>query len=57
MAHDGQDMTMMRTPLLNDLLAQTAASLPAVDVLLDQAKANIRALVTKDGRISAPALR
>ncbi len=54
MAHDGQDMTMMQTPLLNDLLGLAAASLPPVDALLDQAKANIRALVTQGDRISAP---
>ena len=54
MAHDGQDITMTQTPLLDDLLAQTAASLPAVDALLTQAKSTVRALVTDGDRISAP---
>ena len=54
MAHVGQDITMTQTPLLNNLLAQTAASLPAVDALLTQAKSNVRALVTDGDRISAP---
>ncbi len=52
MPHDGQDITMTQTPILNDLLKLTVATLPHVDALLGEAKENLRALVTQDGRIS-----
>lgn len=53
MAHDGQDMTLNANPVLHDLLALTAASLPAVANVLACAKASITALTTADGRISS----
>ncbi len=52
MPHDGQDMTMKTSPILADLLKQTAAALPAVDNVLALAKDAVRATVTDDGRIS-----
>ena len=52
MPHDGQDITMTQTTILNDLLKLTVATLPHVDALLGEAKENLRALVTQDGRIS-----
>lgn len=52
MAHDGQDMTLNQTPVLADLLALTAAALPAVDDVLACAKDVVRATVTDGGRIS-----
>ena len=38
MAHDGQDMTLNKNPILADLLALTASALPAVDALVTLAK-------------------
>jgi (2S)-methylsuccinyl-CoA dehydrogenase len=59
MPHDGQprtDAPMITGPLLPDLLALTAAALPAVDALLDRARQVVRARVTVAGRVSATAL-
>ncbi|KHA51046.1 acyl-CoA dehydrogenase family protein [Sulfitobacter geojensis] len=54
MAHDGQDMTLEQAPvLLNDLLGLSAAAVPPVEALLEKAKTSVRALVSKDGRLSA----
>ncbi len=55
MAHDGQDMTMQTAPLLEDLLALTAAAMGPVDAVLEKATTSVRALVTEDDRVS-PAL-
>ena len=52
MAHDGQDMTLKTNPILADLLALTAASLPAVDDILGRAKDAVRAVVEDNGRVS-----
>jgi (2S)-methylsuccinyl-CoA dehydrogenase len=52
MPHDGQDMTTKTSPILPDLLARTAATLPAVDDILARAKDAVRATVTDDDRIS-----
>ncbi|WP_342069970.1 acyl-CoA dehydrogenase family protein [Yoonia algicola] len=52
MAHDGQDMTMKQTPVLTDLLALTAAAMPAVEDVLDRAKDAVRAVVEENGRVS-----
>ena len=52
MAHDGQDMTLKQSPLLDDLLALTAAALPAVEGVLARAKEAVRATVTDGDRIS-----
>ncbi|WP_108813514.1 acyl-CoA dehydrogenase family protein [Loktanella sp. Alg231-35] len=56
MPHDGQDMTMKNAPILTDLLAQTAAALPAVDDILTRAKDAVRATVTDGDRISGKLL-
>ncbi|GAA6178271.1 acyl-CoA dehydrogenase family protein [Sulfitobacter pacificus] len=54
MAHDGQDMAMEQANiLLNDLLGLSAAAVPPVEALLEKAKTSVRALVSKDGRVSA----
>ena len=45
MPHDGQDMTLNTNPILADLLALTAASLPAVGDILGRAKDAVRAVV------------
>ncbi len=52
MAHDGQDMMMANTPVLPDLLAQTAAALPAVDAVLETATDRVRTVTTSGDRVS-----
>lgn len=52
MAHDGQDMTLIATAGMPDLLAQTAASMPAVATIVQAAKTSVAALTTDGGRIS-----
>ncbi|EBA13466.1 acyl-CoA dehydrogenase family protein [Roseobacter sp. CCS2] len=52
MAHDGQDMTLKQNPILADLLATTAAAIPAVEDILTRAKGAVRAIVTEGERIS-----
>ncbi len=51
MAHDGQDL-QMKPIVLPDLLSLTAATLPALDQLLETARSAVRELVTADGRVS-----
>lgn len=53
MAHDGQDMNMNEQMLLNDLLTLTDQTIAPLQDLLDRAKSNLRAMVTKDDRIAA----
>ncbi|MFN3662967.1 acyl-CoA dehydrogenase family protein [Yoonia sp.] len=53
MPHDGQDIHMTKGPILADLLDLTGAALPAVDKVLNLAKAAVRAKVNVDGRVSA----
>ncbi len=52
MAHDGQDMTLNKTPVLADLLELTSAALPAVADVVARAKSSVRAMVEDQGRIS-----
>jgi (2S)-methylsuccinyl-CoA dehydrogenase len=52
MAHDGQDMTLNKNPILADLLALTASALPAVDALVTLAKNAVRTVVEDGGRVS-----
>ncbi|MGJ5620019.1 acyl-CoA dehydrogenase family protein [Sulfitobacter sp. MF3-043] len=54
MPHDGQDMTMQKPIILDDLLKLTAAALPPLDAVLQKAVTRVRALVTADGRVSGP---
>lgn len=53
MAHDGQDMNMNEQMLLNDLLTLTDQTIAPLQDLLNRAKVNLRAMVTKDDRIAA----
>ncbi|MBJ3763596.1 acyl-CoA dehydrogenase family protein [Maribius pontilimi] len=55
MPHDGQDMTdlVAPSPVLDDLLATTAATLPALDTLLVTATDRVRARVTDGEKVSA----
>ncbi|WP_171125252.1 MULTISPECIES: acyl-CoA dehydrogenase family protein [unclassified Ruegeria] len=53
MAHDGQDMTQMTTSaILPDLLTLTRFAVPAVEAVFERARESVRAMVTKDGRVS-----
>ena len=52
MAHDGQDMTLNKNPILADLLALTGSALPAVDALVTLAKGAVRTVVEDGGRVS-----
>jgi (2S)-methylsuccinyl-CoA dehydrogenase len=54
MPHDGQHIPA--TPLLADLRALTAAALPEVEALFAQGREALRALVTTNGKVSAPAM-
>ena len=53
MAHDGQDLGMTDTVILDDLLALTGAAVAPVEAVLDIAKDRLRALVSENGRVSA----
>ena len=53
MAHDGQDFSATPTPVLSDLTDLTAASIAPLEALLEAAKAQVRSLVERDGRVSA----
>lgn len=53
MAHDGQDVTMHPSIILDNLLELTAAAVGPVDAVLEKAVASVRALVSADGRVSA----
>ncbi len=53
MAHDGQDLTMTNSALLPDLTALTAAAVAPAEKIMETATEALRALVTKDGRVSA----
>ncbi|MFZ3583227.1 acyl-CoA dehydrogenase family protein [Loktanella sp. DJP18] len=52
MAHDGA-ARVTTDPVLTDLTALTAASLPAVDSILTAARSAVSVLVKNDGRVSA----
>jgi (2S)-methylsuccinyl-CoA dehydrogenase len=53
MAHDGQDVTMHTSIILDNLLELTAAAVGPVDAVLEKAVKSVRALVSADGRVSA----
>ena len=53
MAYDGQDLTMTNSALLPNLTDLTAAAVAPAEQLLQTATEALRALVTKDGRVSA----
>ena len=53
MAHDGQNVMMDGSPLLDDLLGLTGAAVAPVDALLEKAVASVRARVTDGDRVSA----
>ncbi|MDG1472827.1 MAG: acyl-CoA/acyl-ACP dehydrogenase [Ascidiaceihabitans sp.] len=53
MAHDGQDLTMTHSVILDDLLSLTGAAIAPVESILDVSKTHLRGLVSEDGRVSA----
>lgn len=53
MAHDGQDLTLSGSTVLPDLLTLTKAAVAPAEAVLETAKARVRDLVSKDGRVSA----
>ncbi|KAJ04602.1 acyl-CoA dehydrogenase family protein [Sulfitobacter mediterraneus] len=53
MAHDGQDVTMHTSIILDNLLELTAAAVAPVDAVLEKAVTSVRTLVSADGRVSA----
>jgi (2S)-methylsuccinyl-CoA dehydrogenase len=53
MPHDGQDMSLTQTAITADLLALTAAAVPAVNALVTQARDLVRAQVCTDGRVNS----
>ncbi|MFC3613863.1 acyl-CoA dehydrogenase family protein [Lutimaribacter marinistellae] len=52
MAHDGQDMTTMTTPVLPDLLALTRSAIGPVESVLEAARSSVRDMVSEEGRVS-----
>ena len=53
MAHDGQDLSLNGTALLDDLLGLTKAAIAPVDAVLEKAVESVRAQVSENGRVSA----
>ena len=52
MPHDGQTPRASDSPILPDLLALTGQAVPALDALLETAKAAVAQMVVRDGRVS-----
>jgi len=53
MAHDGQDMTLAKDPILADLMTLTKASIAPAEAILAAAEDALRAKVTQGDRISS----
>ena len=56
MPHDGQDTATATSPILPDLLSLTGQTFPALDALMERAKAAVAGTVVKDGRVSGALL-
>ena len=52
MPHDGQDIVMTTSPILENLLGLTGATLAPLEELLSTAKDTVRSKVSVDGRVS-----
>ena len=52
MPHDGQDISMTATPVLDNLITLTAKALPPVQSVLETARTKVLDLVSEDGRVS-----
>ena len=56
MPHDGQPLPLSDSPVIPGLLALTARALPSAHALLSRARAALAALITQNGKPSAPLL-
>ncbi|MBT8457351.1 MAG: acyl-CoA dehydrogenase family protein, partial [Alphaproteobacteria bacterium] len=56
MPHDGQDITMTNATILPGLMDLTADAIPAVEAVLNRAKALVGAELSVDGKVSAALL-
>ena len=56
MPHDGQPLPLSDSPVIPGLLALTARALPSAHALLARARAALAALITQNGKPSAPLL-
>lgn len=56
MAHDGQDLEMTKPIILPDLMTLTAAAIAPAEGVLETAIANLRDLLSENGRISGALL-
>ncbi|MCA1285485.1 acyl-CoA dehydrogenase family protein [Salipiger bermudensis] len=52
MAHDGQDIALGQSILLDDLTGLTKAAIAPAEAVLEAARASLRATVEEDGRVS-----
>ncbi|WP_335947616.1 acyl-CoA dehydrogenase family protein [Salipiger bermudensis] len=52
MAHDGQDIALGQSILLDDLTGLTKAAIAPAEAVLEAARASLRAMVEEDGRVS-----
>ena len=51
MPHDGQDIAMTTSPILENLLGLTGATLAPLEELLSTAKDTVKTKVSVDGRV------
>ena len=52
MAHDGQDIALGQSILLDDLTGLTKAAIAPAEAVFEAARASLRAMVEEDGRVS-----
>ncbi|MBN9886734.1 acyl-CoA dehydrogenase family protein [Salipiger abyssi] len=52
MAHDGQDVSLGESLLLDDLLALTKSAIAPAEAVFEAARQSVRAMVEEDGRVS-----
>ncbi|MCA0964566.1 acyl-CoA dehydrogenase family protein [Salipiger bermudensis] len=52
MAHDGQDIALGQSILLDDLIGLTKAAIAPAEAVFEAARASVRAMVEEDGRVS-----
>ncbi|WP_370047532.1 MULTISPECIES: acyl-CoA dehydrogenase family protein [Salipiger] len=52
MAHDGQDIALGQSILLDDLTGLTKAAIAPAEAVLEAARASLRAMIEEDGRVS-----
>jgi len=52
MPHDGTDPTLAASPVMHDLRELTAAALPQIEGLLEEARTRLRGMVIENGHVS-----